>query len=221
VLRLIRIASLFVALLTPSSAAAQDNKVFVGVSGMWSTQRAGTPCQGSSCATPAVGGTAFGIGGEVGARFSDRLSVEVEGSVPLSRFEAVQYTAIPGSQTDSRHRDLIISGLLHVEVPPAVPVRIGIVGGVSAVQEDTLQRVAFGPFGSTSFGPYGPETTLTRWTLALTAGGEVVVAVTHHILVVPQIRVHWIDRASDGGPDFMLALGSVVVRPAVGVRLAF
>jgi hypothetical protein len=81
--------------------------------------------------------------------------------------------------------------------------------------------VAFGPFGSTTFGPYGSETTLTRWTFALTAGGEVTVAVTHHIRIVPQIRVHWIDRASRGGPDFMLALGSVVVRPAVGVRLVF
>ena len=57
--------------------------------------------------------------------------------------------------------------------------------------------------------------------VGLTAGGDVAVAVAQHVVIVPQIRVHWVDRASPGDAAFMLALGSVVVRPAVGVRVAF
>jgi hypothetical protein len=212
---------LLVSLFAAASATAQDGRVFAGVGGLWSNQPSGTPCQGSSCARPAVGGTSLGIVGEFGVVLIPGLDVALEASLPLTRFEGVQITAIPGIQRDSRHRDAIVSGLLHIEVPQSGPVRAGFVGGLSAVQEDTLQREASGSFGSTNFGPYGPEMTSTRWTFGLTAGGDVAVAVAQHVVIVPQIRVHWVDRASPGDAAFMLALGSVVVRPAVGVRVAF
>jgi hypothetical protein len=206
------------------NAVAQDDKLYAGVSGMLSTQTSMQPGQGSSVPTTGVGGTAFGVSGEFGAFLTRTLSLALEVSVP-ARFESVQYTGIPSAQIDNQHRDLVLSGLLHVHVVPAGPIRLALVGGPSMIQENTLQRTALAPFGTEDFGPYGPETTLSRWTFGLTAGADVGIQVGHHVQIVPQIRFHWIERASLGsGEDAtsaFLGLASVAIRPAVGARVSF
>ena len=217
-------AVLAFALIGGRSAVAQDDRLYAGVSGMLSTQTSTQPGQGSSVPTTGVGGTALGISGEFGAFLTPSVSLAFEVSVP-ARVESLQYTGIPSAQIDNQHRDLVLSGLFHVHVVPAGPVRLALVGGPGVIQENTLQRTALAPFGSEDFGPYGPETTLTRWTFGLTAGADLGIRVGQHVQIVPQIRVHWIDRANLGsGNDSasaFLGLATVVIRPAVGVRVSF
>ena len=200
--------------------AAQDDKVYASVSGMLSTQGAETPYEGSSSAKPGVSGTALGVSGDFGTFLARSVSLAFEVSVP-TRFESIQFTGIPTAQIDNQHRDLVFSGLFHVHVTSSGPIRIALVAGPSVIREDTLQRIAYAPFGSATFGPYGPETPVTRWTVGLTGGADVGVRVSRRVQIVPQIRLHWVDRASIGNAHASLALGSIVVRPAVGVRVSF
>ena len=206
------------------SADAQDNRLYAGVSGMLSTQGSVVPGEGSSIPTSGVGGTAMGISGEFGTFLKPALSLAFEASVP-ARFESIQRTGIPNSQKDQRHRDLVFSGLFHIHTTPAGPIRLGLVAGPTVIREDTLQRVAYAPFGSVNFGPYGPETSLTRWTVGLTVGADIGVQVSPNVQIVPQIRLHWVERASlESGNDnasAFLGLTSWVIRPAVGVRVSF
>jgi hypothetical protein len=199
--------------------AAQDDKVYAGVSGMLSSQGAGTPYEGSSSAKPGVSGTALGVSGELGAFLARSLSLVFEVSVP-SRFESIQFTGIPTARIDSQHRDIVFSGLFHIHVTSSGPIRISLVAGPSVIREDTLQRTAYAPFGSANFGPYGPETPLTRWTVGLTGGADIAVQVSGRVQIVPQIRLHWVERASVGSENASLALGSTIIRPAVGVRVS-
>jgi hypothetical protein len=92
------------------------------------------------------------------------------------------------------------------------------------IREDTLYRTAFGRFGSGDFGPYGPDTGLARWTVGVTAGADVGVQISRHVQIVPQIRLHWIERATLGGTDSvsaLLGLSAWVIRPGVGIRFDF
>jgi hypothetical protein len=200
--------------------AAQDDRVYASVSGMLSTQGAGTPYEGSSAAKPGVSGTALGVSGDFGAFLARRLSLAFEIGVP-TRFESIQFTGIPTARIDSQHRDLAFSGLFHVHVTSSGPIRVALVAGPSVIREDTLQWTAYAPFGSSNFGPYGPETALGRWTVGLTSGADLGIVVSRRVQVVPQLRLHWVDRASVGNDNASLALGSIVIRPAVGVRVSF
>ena len=127
------------------TADAQDNPVYAGVSGMWSTQ--GSAYLGGDPDTPTtgVGGTAPGVVGEFGVFLKpmvDRwtFSLSFEFSVP-ARFDAVQLTDYNTIfLTDNQHRDLIFSGLFHFHAPPIGPIRVGVVIGPSIIREDTLQR---------------------------------------------------------------------------------
>jgi hypothetical protein len=177
-----------------------------------------------------VGGTAFGVSGEFGGFLTPRLSLSFEVSLP-TRFESVQeidYYTI--SRTDSQHRDLFLSGLFHVHFGEARKIHVAMVAGPTVVQEDTLVSTAYqvGPqsFVRTGvFGPYGPQTTLSRWTVGITGGVDVGIHLSHRVQVTPQVRVHWIQRASLSSfpaPDnAFLGLSAIVIRPAVGLRFAF
>jgi hypothetical protein len=203
--------------------AAQDDKGYASVSGMLSTQSAATPPPGHS-AQPGVGGTAFGVSGDIGAFLAQRVSLAFEVSVP-ARFESIQHTGDPtAAQIDNQHRDLVFSGLFHFHVTSSGPIRIALVAGPSLVREDTSQRIAYAPsFQSTNFGPYGPETALTRWTVGLSGGADIGFQVGRRVQIVPQLRLHWVDRASFGTDDesVTLSLGSIIIQPAVGVRFSF
>ncbi len=196
--------------------------VYASISGMLSTQSAATAPMGSSSAQPGVGGTAFGVSGDIGAFLSRSVSLAFEVSVP-ARFETIQYTGIPTLQIDNQHRDVVFSGLFHFHVTSSGPIRIALVAGPSVVREDTLQRTASAPFQSTNFGPYGAETALTRWTFGLSGGADIGFQVSRRVQIVPEFRLHWIDRASFGTGDesATLSLGSIIIQSAVGVRFSF
>jgi hypothetical protein len=200
---------------------AQDNRQYVGAGFVVSTQRSVVPGQGSSVPTTGLGGTTVGVSGEFGIYVTRMLSMAVEGSVP-ARFDSVQFTAIPTSRIESRHRDLVFSGLIHLHAPPKGPVRFAAIAGPSLIREDTLRRAAFASFGSDAFGPLEPERSLTRWTFGVSFGTDVAVQVNGHVQIVPQIRWHWIERTRIGETGGgVLGLSSLVTRATIGVRAVF
>jgi hypothetical protein len=217
------------------TADAQDGRLYAGVTGMWSTQQGSTtPIADPDTPAPSVGGTAFGMVGEFGAFLKPRvdkwtLSLSFEFSVP-ARFDSVQfegYTCV--CLIDNRHHDLVFSGLFHVHAPPMGPIRLELVAGPSIIHEETLQRTAFavvsqGYYYTGDFGPFGPQTQLTRLTVGLTIGANIGLQVSRRIQIVPQIRLHWANRSElpgDTDASAFLGLGPSIVRPAIGIRVGF
>ena len=216
-------------------ADAQDNRLYAGVSGMLSTQGStqgtGPGCCDPEIPSPGVSGTAPGVVGEFGIFLPPRVhewtfSLLFEFSLP-ARFDSAQetnyYTVY---QTDNKYRDLVISGLFHVHAPPTGLVRLGFVVGPSIVQEDNLQSttVAVAGVNTGNLGPFGPETQLTIRTVGLTVGADIGIQVSRRVQIVPQIRLHWVNRnATDAYSNgfVTLSLGSWLIRPAVGIRVGF
>jgi len=203
-----------------ASAAAQEARAYAGGSIMLSTQDSADACLSSGCAKPGIGGSAGGVAGEIGWGVVPAVSVAAEISVP-ARFEAIQTSAIPNQRYDENYRDLAVSGLVHVHAPALGPIRIAVVAGGGLVQESVAYRTADAPFQSPNYGSYGSEQTLTRTTWEFVAGGDVELRVARHVSIVPQLRLHMIKRAPIGDSTGFLALGSLVWRPAIGLRASF
>jgi hypothetical protein len=214
-------------------ADAQGNRLYAGVSGMVSTQGS-TEGVGSCCdsaPSPGVSGTAPGVAGEFGTVLPPRMhewtfSLSFEFSLP-ARFDSVQETNhYEVYQTDNKYRDLVFSGLFHVHAPPNGPVRLGFVVGPSIIQEDNLQSttVPIAGVNTGNLGPFGPETQLTIRTVGLTVGADFGIQISRRVQIVPQIRLHWVNRnATDAYSNgfVTLFLGSWLIRPAVGIRVGF
>ncbi len=207
-------------------ALGQERRPYVGGGLMVSMQGSERPGSSPSFPTSGVGGTAAGLVVDAGGYLATKVSVAFEASIP-ARFESIQETDyFLVFRTASKHRDLVLAGLFHVHRGHGNRVGFAIVAGPAVVREDTLQRTAYKsgpPLGITGdFGPYGPETSITRWTVGVTAGVDAVVRLGSHISVVPQFRFHWIDRAEAGeGDSGFLGLSKRVWRPAVGIRAMF
>ena len=207
-------------------ALSQERRPYAGGGLTASTQGSERPGSSPSFPTSGVGGTAAGLVVDAGGYLATRLSVGFEASIP-ARFESIQETDyFLVFRTASQHRDVVLSGLFHVHASHGGRVGFAIVGGPAVVREDTLQRTAYKsgpPLGVTGdFGPFGPETSVARWTVGVTAGGDVAVRLGTHVSVVPQLRCHWIERAEAGeGDSGVLGLSSWVWRPAVDLRATF
>lgn len=215
-----------VLLLQAGTARGQNGRPFAVVSAMLSTQGSERPGLSPSFPRSGVGGTAVGATIAVGGALSPTLSIAFEASIP-ARFESVQETDYFSIfRTTNNHRDVILSGLFHMHVPETGRIAVAVVAGPSVIREDTLQATAF-QMGSPAmrtgnFGPYGPERSLTRWTVGITSGVDVDVAAGRHLSIVPQLRFHWIERADSGhGDSGFLGLSPWIWRPAIGVRARF
>jgi hypothetical protein len=215
------------ALFGPAVAAAQDSRGYVDGAFLFSAQGASTPRDDPDTFKPGVGGNAVGLVGSVGVFLSPRISLAFEMSWP-ARFDALQTIGyFQPAQLDNRHRDEILSGLIHVHLSPIKGLRPELVAGGGYVREDTLQRRAYdvgGPLRPTGvYGPYGPETSVTRDALGATIGADLGVRIGAHLSVVPQVRVHWIPRedTASGSLNSFLYLSPFVFRPAVGIRAGF
>ena len=163
---------------------------------------------------------------EGGTLLTPRVALGIEVSLP-SRFTSMQETDyLRVFQQESRHRDLVISGLFRGRVGLTRRAGLGIVGGGGFVQESTRQRrrdqTGLLPAYPPVLGPYSAEYSFTRWTVAALVGADVEIAITSHVAIVPQMRADVVRRSNDPSePGWALGLGSVVLRPAIGVRGAF
>jgi hypothetical protein len=184
-------------------AAAQDSRLYAGVSGMWSTQGSTIEISDPDTPAPGVGGTALGVVGEFGIfllppRVHEwTFSLSFEFSLP-ARFDSVQATDYDTVYlTDNRHRELVFSGLFHVHAPQIGPVHMALVAGPSIIQEDTLQST----------------TVPVDWCRYRDSGQS----------PGPDRSRGSANRADFSGDvaSAFLGLGSWLVRPAVGIRLGF
>jgi len=215
-----------VALLLARPGLAQDSRAYAGGSGFFSTQ--GSQTQGSAPDLPrsGVGGTTWGATGEIGLFVVPRLSVGVEFTLP-ARIVAIQETDyFQTFQTMSRYRDATVAFVAHAYTARRRGVRASVVGGATFVRESVFQSTAYAqgsfPAFSRDFGPFSTEEEFTRWTTGLTVGGDVEVAVSRHVSLVPQMRVAWVRRSQDPADrTWFLGLSSWVLRPAMGVRAVF
>ena len=227
VIRLLkRLLTLAIVVGAPAICSGQNGRTYVGVSAMVSTQ--GSHRQGSapSLPTSGAGGTAIGATFEAGRMLTRRIGAGAELSVP-TRFTALQETDYSRVfQQKSRHRDLVLSGVVREVVVPTARVKVGVVEGVGLVQESTLQRrrdqATPLPTVPPVFGRYSDEYSFSRRTLGLLVGGDVEIALTLHLALAPGIRVHFVRRSDDPSePGWALGLSSVLVRAAIGARVTF
>jgi len=210
----------------PTVGSAQDRGAYFGAAAMLSTQ--GSQRQGTapSLPTSGAGGTAIGATLEGGRMLTTRIALGVELSLP-ARFTALQETDYSRVfQQESRHRDLVLSGVIREVLLSTARVKAGVVEGIGLVRESTIQRrrdqatplPTFPPV----FGPYSDQYSFSRGTLGVLVGGDVEIAVTPHLALTPGIRVHFIPRSDDPSePGWALGLSPVVVRGAIGARVTF
>jgi len=137
--------------------AQEPSRVYLSAGPMFAWQAAGTPPEDPDMPKPGVGGSAFGIVGTVGVMLSRRVSAAGEISLP-ARFVAMQELRYGSSDLyENHHRDLMVSGLLHVHSGPTQTsgtIRPEFVVGLSYVRD-------FGSTGSkSSTGPQGSFRTL-------------------------------------------------------------
>jgi hypothetical protein len=205
---------------------AQDSATYFGASAMVSTQGSHRQGTAPSLPTTGAGGTAFGAAFEGGRFFTARIALGAELSVP-ARFTAVQETDYSRVfQQESRHRDLVVSGVVRELLVSRARVNVAVVEGVGFVRESTIQRRrdqatplrTFPPV----FGPYSDPYAFSRVTLGVLAGGDAEIVVAPHLALFPGIRVHFVSRSDDPSePGWALGLSSVAIRAAIGVRATF
>jgi hypothetical protein len=166
------------------------------------------------------------VGVETGALVTRRIAVGLEVSLPR-RFTSIQETDYSRAfQQKSRHRDLVLSGVVRTIVGSSSRLRVDLVAGGSVVKESTLQqrRDQQGPLPAYPpvFGPYSDQYSFERWTLGAVAGADVEVAIAPHVALVPQVRAHFIRRTSDPSEQgWALGLDTLVLRPALSLRTTF
>ena len=202
---------------TSGSVVAQSTTGFVGGGFVVSAQRAPGPADGSpSNLSPSIGGSAPGMvvtGGGYPSRW-----VGIAGELSLTgRIQTFQqfYHFPYGQGFDTRHRDVMMSALAHVG-PHLRRMRPEAVGGLSMVKVDTLQAATkVTGFGEPiSSGPYGNFEQVGRTSWAVTFGGDLAVAVSARVSVVPQIRVYRVARDYEerrtGLPRYIFRFGGGV-----------
>jgi hypothetical protein len=184
-----------------------------GTSPYVGTQNPSVPSEG-------IRGVGTGVVAAIGVFPSTHVGVAAELSVP-ARFTADQVA--DKYRTHNTHRDVMISGLVHVR---AARQRIDGVVGLTLVREQTEQQIAHRLFGVPGF-PFEPYTappeSIARNTFGLVGGLDVPLRAGRHLSVVPQLRVHWIARQDDStaaSPRF-LGLSPILWQPGIGLRVTF
>jgi hypothetical protein len=108
---------------------------------------------------------------------------------------------------------------------PTGAIRAGLVGGFELVLQDSLERGAaghVGPGGAITFDPLGDERPIKGWTTGAVLGGDVMVAITERLAIVPEVRVHLILREGVLGASVgRNNVAGVVFRAGAGLRATF
>lgn len=209
------------------STFAQDSTGYAGggfVLSRWGPHEA--PSSASLRFASGDGATVPGFFAEAGADLGQHLGVSGELAIARRHDTLQTSTYLFGPfQRQNRYRDLMIAGLAHWKPGPATAaVRAALVGGIEAVQQSNLLRIADGHFGAggqLTYGPFGEEENDSDWTLGLVGGAEVIVAASKHVRIVPQVRLHAIARDSEVRTLGTVGLTKLVFRAGVGVRAVF
>jgi hypothetical protein len=183
-----------------------------GTSPYVGTQNPSVPSEG-------IHGVSAGGVAAIGVFPWTHVGVAAELSVPR-QFTADQVA--DKYRTHNTHRDVVISGLLHVR---AARQRIDGVVGLSFVHEQTKQQIAHRLFGvpGVQYEPYSaPPESIVRNTFGLVGGLDVPLRAGRHLSVLPQFRVHWIAREDDStaaSPRF-LGLSPILWQPGISLRVS-
>jgi hypothetical protein len=155
------------------------------------------------------------VGVSIGARISERWSVQVEAELPTGdatrRSESTPY---PGASfwQETRYRTPTVAVLFGIRPRPGGRVDVGFQFGPGHGWKQSTTRWGFSDArGQTTTG----QTDDAQSGIALSLGVEVAIRLTSRVSVVPQLRVH------DVLAGFPLDGGWSIVRPAVGVRVRF
>jgi hypothetical protein len=184
-----------------------------GTSPYVGTQNPSVPSEG-------IHGVSAGAVAAIGVFPGTHIGVAAELSIPRE-FTADQVA--DKYRTHNTHRDVVVSGLLHVR---AARQWIDGVVGLSFVHEQTEQQIAHRLFGVPGF-PYepysAPPESIARNTFGLVGGLDLPLRAGRHLSVVPQFRVHWIAREDDStaaSPRF-LGLSPILWQPGISLRVTF
>jgi hypothetical protein len=200
--------------------AQQAARGSVSGAALYTTQSAGTIAGGSDPGVPkpAISGSAPGFSIEGDVAITQVLGIGVEVS-NAARFDAMQTTSGSfASKREDRHRDLLISALVHFHPRPHSRADLDVVGGISFVEDDTVVQTAIAPPFSSVFGQYGPESNAARNTFGGVAGLSVPIRIAPHVSVGPIARVYVVSRTPDA---LLLGLSSTMVRAGATVRISF
>ena len=170
--------------------------------------------------------TTRGLTVELGGTSRRQVSLGVEIGVPFERSLTQTFGYFTPFIKVSHYRDLTFFGVASRELPATGRIHLGLTAGAGLVQQRSRERISFGQFNSTNFGPFGDEQLVSRWTWGATGGADLSVQAARHVTIVPQVRVLFIDRgrmnAEVAGVDvFGFGLDSFGYRFGVGIRGQF
>ncbi len=174
---------------------------------------------GASPSTPTngIGGAGIAFGLLASAPLSPRVGLGVELSVP-TRFDGVETS--DAFQERLSVRDVILSGVIRAH-PGLMP--LDLVGGGSWVREDALRSLASRNTITGSVGQFSPPRQSIQDRLGLVVGADFPYVLTAHWLVMPQVRMHIVSRASkaEASAGHTSGLSGYVFRPALAVVAKF
>jgi outer membrane protein with beta-barrel domain len=207
-------------------AFAQEPRGFVGGGFTLSTWGArDAPSSASLQFAKGDGATVPGFFGEASVAVGRRFSVGGELALAARNDTTQVSTYLFGAfQRQNRYRDMTVAGLAHFHARTHGVVRPSVVGGFELVQQSLLARTAegrFAPPNSIQYGPFGDEIATNDWTVGTVVGGDVAVAASSRISIVPQIRLHLIRRDDVTQTLGTVGLTTTVWRVGVGVRARF
>jgi hypothetical protein len=162
-------------------------------------------------------GPALARGAAVGARLWRRYSVRFEFDVPGDHVDLFQAPGLEHRFTSKTTAFAFLFGR-HFRIEKRVP--IGVLAGVSALTH-TTQFTGFidfaPPDANGSRHATFDDQDVEQW-IALTLGIETPIAITRHLHVVPQVRVHQVANEELGG---LFPAGKSTLRPRLSVRWQF
>jgi hypothetical protein len=207
-----------------TSARAQDRGVYAGggiVVSTWGPRESQESSPSLRFAS-STGATVPGVSLEGGFLLGRVVAVGGELGIP-ARHEWTQtstYLFRP-FQRSIRYRDLTLAAVASVGGPMTSRVRAAFVGGIELVQQNASERTADGRIasnGTVVFGPFGEKRTLKSWTSGAILGGDLIVAASRHLTVVPQLRFHLIAREGVATSIGSLNVAARVLRAGVSIR---